>query len=113
MIILFIVTYLIIPQIIVGIFDVVNGIDFSSGLIQGWTSQFPVDSVNQILITLNMTILTPLIIAKWLISVLLSQVIIQYLLPLRSIVLCLWYKQLKKIDDKASKKKSKISELQE
>ncbi|MBQ6516728.1 hypothetical protein IJI31_06065 [bacterium] len=113
LIILFIVTYLIIPQIIVGIFDVVNGIDFSSGLIQGWTSQFPVDSVNQILITLNMTILTPLIIAKWLISVLLSQVIIQYLLPLRSIVLCLWYKQLKKIDDKASKKKSKISELQE
>ena len=113
LIILFIVTYLIIPQLVVGIFDAVNGINFSSRLIEGWASQIPLDSFNLVLIKMNMAILTPVIIAKWLISILLSQVIIQYLLPLRSIVMCLWYKHLKKTDDKAGKKKSKISELQE
>lgn len=113
LIILFVVTYMIIPQIILWIFDLIKGVEVLSGLVQVWTKQFPLDTFNQVLINFDIAIITPLIIAKWIIALFITQIIIQYLLPLRSIVLCLWYMHLKKIDDKANKKKSKISELQE
>ena len=113
LIILFVTTYLVLPQIILWIFSFIKGIEVLSGLLQVWTKQFPIDTLNQVLISLDIAIITPLIIAKWIISLFVTQIIIQYLLPLRSIVLCLWYMHLKKIDDKANKKKSKISELQE
>ena len=111
--VLFLVTYIMLPQIFTYLLDLIKGVGFLALLIQGWVAQMPFDTVNSFLLSLNLAAITPLVVAQGLVSFIIAQIIVQYTLPLRSICLCLWYRELKKSEDKLSKKKSKISELQE
>lgn len=77
------------------------------------TTILPIENWNSIIETLSIAYtFSPLLIAKTIVSGVISSFVIGYTLPLRSICWTLWYKQLsiKEIKEKSKKKKAKSKE---
>jgi len=106
MILLWLFTYVFLPQIIKALFDLANLITFFAIPLDGWARQFPINEFNKLLLTATPTAyqLTSLWIAKVTVEGFLGYIIICMTLPLRSICWTLWYKSLNKGEAKLDKK---------
>ena len=96
-------TYLFIPQIIIKLFDIGNINNFFANLIMPIVSQLP---------DLNLQIyglpeISKENIALFTIQTFVAQILIQYTLPLRSILWSMWYRELAKADFKPKETTSK------
>jgi len=106
-------TYLLLPQLIMALINLTNTVGFLSNYLQVLTAQFPLDVINSNIEKIGFATITPYSVASTLISLIITQVIIQYTLPLRTICWCLWYKKLNKNKGKIEKKKQKKTETAE
>ena len=96
-------TYLFIPQIVIKLFDIGNINNFFANLIMPIVSQLP---------DLNLQIyglpeISKENIALFTIQTFVAQILIQYTLPLRSILWSMWYRELAKADFKPKEATSK------
>ena len=96
-------TYLFIPQIVIKLFDIGNINNFFANLIMPIVSQLP---------DLNLQIyglpeISKENIALFTIQTFVAQILIQYTLPLRSILWSMWYRELAKADFKPKETTSK------
>ena len=104
-------TYYFVPQAVNTLLDWSGGTKILSNFVIPFIGQLPVESIN---ITLKQFYIEPVQfenIALFTVSMLVSQIVIQYTLPLRSILCGLWYKELNgslpKIEKKKRSSKSK------
>ena len=96
-------TYLFIPQIVIKLFDIGNINNFFANLIMPIVSQLPD-------LNLQMYCLPEILkenIALFTIQTFVAQILIQYTLPLRSILWSMWYRELAKADFKPKETTSK------
>jgi len=100
-------TYVILPQIILTFVDTVKGVGYLKDLIVKYISVPSLDSVNMVLSAMGAAQITPSQVALFIVQALILIIVIQFLLPLRVICMCLWYKNfyndagsMKKIDDR-------------
>lgn len=105
MILVWLLTYIIFPELIKFAFDFVNFIGFMAIPVDIWANQLPIKDINALLSTTPLTYqLTSLMIAKFVVSGFLGYIVICMTLPLRSICWTLWYKNLNKGETKLDKK---------
>lgn len=111
MVVLFAVTYYFLELGVSVIFDALKISQLFYGLLEGWASSIPLDSVNAILAMGGSVQITPLDISKSIVQQVIFLLVVGFTLPLRSIVWTLWYKSLSdkdgvpsKISHKSSKK---------
>lgn len=107
-------TYLFIPQIIIKLFDISGISSFLSKLIVPLLSQ--IQDIN--LTQFGLGIISKTEISIIIIQSLIAQILIQYTLPMRSILWSLWYKELSKNsviskENKSQKKKRPSEKLME
>lgn len=98
-------TYIFIPQLFIKIFEITNINDFIAKGILPIISQIPIPDLSQY----NLKSPTEYDIAIFTIKTFTAQILIQYTLPLRSILWSLWYKELggmKNIEFNYTEKKS-------
>lgn len=98
-------TYIFIPQLFIKIFEITNINDFIAKGILPIISQIPIPDLSQY----NLKSPTEYDIAIFTIKTFTAQILIQYTLPLRSILWSLWYKELggrKNIEINYTEKKS-------
>lgn len=76
------------------IFDAIKLTPVLLSSLEGFSSMFPVDGVNEFLSLAGQPIITPLDISKSIINGGISMVVIMFTLPLRSAIWTLWYKKL-------------------
>ncbi len=110
MVVLFALTYYFLEIGVSVIFDALKISDFFYGILEGWASTIPVDSINSILAMGGSTQITPLDISKSVVQQIIFFLVVGFTLPLRSIVWTLWYKVLGEKDGvpvKVSHKKTK------
>ncbi len=110
MVVLFAVTYYFLELGVSVIFDALKISDFFYGILEGWASSIPVDSINSILAMSGGSQITPLDISKSIVQQIVFFLVVGFTLPLRSIVWTLWYKVLSEKDGlpaKVSHKNSK------
>ena len=106
-----ILTYIIIPQILFSFFKLIKVTTFLNELFAKFITVPMLDPLNMVLSAMGISQITPIQISTFFVSAMLIIIIIQFLLPLRVICLCLWYKNfynnagsMKKIDDKILKR---------
>lgn len=105
MILLYVLTYQILPGIFQFVFDTAYLTSFLSIPLDLWAQQLPISSVNEILLRFSIqNQITSLFIAKSVISCFVSYCVICFTLPLRSICWTLWYRSLNKGEVKLDKK---------
>lgn len=104
------------------IFDYLNLTDWICSILDEYTSLFPLDLLNDVLVYLNLSEITPTMISKFLLYSGLSFVVTGITLPIRSITWTLWYMNLaeqkpaiqsensKSGSKKISRKKSSLKE---
>lgn len=98
-------TYWIIPEAVRFLFDFANIIGFFAIPVDGLAAQLPIEGINQLIIKTPMAYqITSLMVAKFVVTSLLSYIVSSLLLPLRSICCALWYKNLNKAEVKLDKK---------
>ena len=105
-------TYIFIPQVFIKILEISGLNNFlSTGLIP-LINELPIDSLNNILNTYGAKPIQESEIALFTIETFIAQILIQYTLPLRSILWSLWYKELDDTPraEKKGKKKRRPSE---
>lgn len=76
------------------IFDAIKLTTLLLSSLEGFSSMFPVDGVNEFLSLVGQPLITPLDISKSIIDGGISMIVIMFTLPLRSVVWTLWYKKL-------------------
>ena len=104
-ILLFTLTYWLLPNLIEFLFDLIKVIEFLTIPVDIWVQQLPIDEINKLLLqTPTAYQITSLFIAKTIISGTLSYIVMGLTLPLRSICCALWYKVLNKGEVKLDKK---------
>lgn len=98
-------TYWLLPQLISTFIDLINLTSLLIIPFDTWAQQLPITEINQSikLYTFGYE-LNSLFIAKFLLNVFLSSIIIGITLPLRTICCALWYKNLNKAEMKLDKK---------
>lgn len=105
MTLLWLFTYIFLPEAVKALFDLGNLITFFAIPIDDWARQFPIEELNKILLkTPTAYQLTSLWIAKATVEGFLGYIIICLTLPLRSICWSLWYKNLNKGEAKLDKR---------
>lgn len=98
-------SYWLLPELIRFLFEFANIVTLFAIPVDPLARQMPIDSINQILLKTPMAYqITSLMIAKFVVTSLLSYVISSLLLPLRVICWGLWYKNLNKAEVKLDKK---------
>lgn len=102
-------TYVLIPHLFIKILTILNLNSVFINLLQPATTNLPIDNYNQILTMYGLKPLTNSVVANFLFETILFQIIIQYTLPLRSILWALWYKELDKSPKTTSVKNIKNS----
>ncbi len=106
-------TYILIPQLVNFCCEYINITKFLSGIILPFIQELPINEWNVLLSYLYLPPLKPADIALFTITTFIAQILIQYTLPLRSILWGLWYKELNggklrvNKDDKPRKKSAK------
>jgi hypothetical protein len=107
-------TYIIVPQIINSICEILKISTAISATIQPIIAELPIQELNSNLSKIYIQALTVENIASFTVSMIISQILIQYTLPIRSILWGLWYKELNgsisnsaEIKSKKGKSKSK------
>lgn len=88
------VTYYFIELGVSVIFDAIKLTPILLSSLEGFSSMFPVDGVNEILSLMGQPLITPLEISNSIINAGISMAVIMFTLPLRSVVWTLWYKKL-------------------
>lgn len=105
MILLWLFTYILFPELVKALFDLGNLITFFAIPLDGWARQFPIEEFNKYLLTTPAAFqLTSLWIAKATVEGFLGYSVICLTLPLRSICWALWYKSLNKAESKLDKR---------
>ena len=89
-------TYFLIPQIGTLIFDKLMISNFFAGLCVPFVSELPVNDLNTLLAAANISEIKAEMIAQFFITTSLTQILIQYTLPIRSLLWGMWYKKLNK-----------------
>lgn len=104
-------TYFIIPQIMYSFFKVIRLVEVLSKFLSQYLQIFSYSGINVILSTMGIKPITPLWTAEAIVSIVIWGMVIQMLLPLRSVCMCLWYKTqyndddiVKKVDERFMKR---------
>lgn len=98
-------TYYILPEAARFFFEFVNIVSVLAMPFDVWTSQLPIEGMNQLILQAHLTYqITSLMIAKVLVTSLLSYIVSSLTLPLRCICWALWYKNLNKAEAKIDKR---------
>lgn len=98
-------TYCLLPQLVGYLFDLANLVTFFTIPFDVWAQQLPLAQVNQMLKPFPfVSEITSLFIAKFVLNMFLSSIVIGLTLPLRTITCALWYKALNKPEMKIDKK---------
>lgn len=87
-------TYVFIPQVFNKVFEIVGINNFLSDLILPMVNQLPLSETNSLLQTYGLKGIAGKDIAIFTIQTFAAQILIQYTLPLRSILWSLWYREL-------------------
>ena len=87
-------TYVLIPEIANSIFEYINLTKILSSIIVPIINGLNINDLNNILSYFYMPTISAEAVATFTITTFISQIVIQYTLPLRSILWALWYKQL-------------------
>lgn len=100
-------TYIIFPQIILVFLDTVKFVDTIKNFFMKFITVPSLDGINMVLSAAGQTQIMPEQVALFITKAIIILVVIQFLLPLRVICMCLWYKNfyndagaMKKIDDR-------------
>ena len=106
------VTYSLIPHIINFVFEITKISEFVSKLILPIVNNLPVDEINLMRAKVSLEALQSIDLAKFFVMTLIFQIVIQYALPIRSILWSLWYKELNSgvfgiVEAKSKRKSSK------
>ena len=106
-------TYILIPEIFNTFFEVTKLSEIFAKIIIPFVQVLPVEELNLTLSKLNIPALEISAIATFAVTTTVSQIVIQYTLPLRSILFGMWYKELNSgkfgfsSEEKTKKKSSK------
>ena len=84
------ITYFLIPNLFIKVFDILGASKFTSNVIMPFVTLFPEIHLEQY----GLTAITHKDIALFTVEAVLAQILIQYTLPMRSILWSLWYKEL-------------------
>lgn len=111
-------TYVFVPQIILSICDLLKITDYLSNFLTMYLETLPVLEINKYLAGVYLPPITIKGLATLVTSSLISQIFIQYTLPLRSILWGMWYRELngslpvleKKVSEKKKYSRKKPSE---
>lgn len=87
-------TYVLIPHIVDFLFNYIHLSNVLSLAVVPFVELFPINEMNMNLASLNIPAIKASDIALSIVSMLIAQVVVQYTLPLRSILWALWYKQI-------------------
>ena len=87
-------TYVFVPQIINSIFEITKITNYLSSWAANFITALPVNELNTILTTYKLEPLNIETISKFTVTTFISQIFIQYTLPMRSILWGMWYKEL-------------------
>jgi len=100
-------TYVILPQIVLVFLETIKAIDYLKDFILQFISVPSLDWINWVLSAMGVKQIMPSQVAYFISRVLIITLVVQFLLPLRVICMCLWYKNyyndagaMKKIDDR-------------
>lgn len=106
-------TWVFIPQIVNNTFDITGINKFFASLILPFSEILPLKEINNYLLQFHMQIINAESIAMFIISTTVAQIMIQYTLPMRSLLFGMWYKELNKDSiikvEKPKRKSSKRS----
>lgn len=104
-------TYIVIPKILFSFLSIVKFTDVINKFVENFITVPMLDPLNMVLSAMGISQIMPIQVASFLVTVVIIVVIIQFLLPLRVICMCLWYKNfynssgaMKNIDDKILKR---------
>ena len=106
-------TYILIPQIFSVFFEVSKLTEVFSKFTLPFIEALPLDGINNFLLSIGMGNLDLKVLATFAVTSTIAQIVIQYTLPLRSILWGMWYKELNGVnlavvkDSKSSKKSTK------
>lgn len=101
-------TYCIIPQIMYSFFKIIRVVEFISKFVAQFISPLSLTNINVIIATMGIKPITPLWVATVFVSIAIWVIVIQLLLPLRSICMCIWYKTYCNDDDVVRKADEKF-----
>ena len=87
-------TYVFIPQSICTLFEWSGGTKFIAGLIMPFVNQLPLEDLNITLAYYHLPLIESSKIALTIVSAFIAQILIQYTLPMRSLLWGMWYKEL-------------------
>ena len=100
-------SYIVLPQIIYTFLDTIKAVSALKDLIVPYISVPSLDWINMVLSAMGIQQIMPEQVALFIVQVLLWLIVVQFLLPLRTICICLWYKNfhndagaMKQIDDR-------------
>lgn len=98
-------TWVFIPEIANRLFDIAGINKFFATLILPFTEIIPLEEINSLLKQFQLPSVSGLDIALFVVTTTVSQIIIQYTLPMRTILFGMWYKELDKNSEPKEKKK--------
>lgn len=100
-------TYILIPQIINSISEIIKLSGFLSGVVSNFIAELPINEINSTLTTYHLEPLKIEELSKFAVTTFIAQIFIQYTLPMRSILWGMWYRELNgSIPQTGEKKKS-------
>lgn len=102
-------TYMFIPQSICTLFEWSGGTKYIAGLIMPFVNQLPIEELNITLAYYHLPLIEASNTALTLVSIIIAQILIQYTLPMRSLLWGLWYKELNGSIPAVERKKRKSS----
>ena len=100
-------TYIFVPQIVNKLFEVIKFTEFASNLISPVVQELPIAELNSLLAKAYLPELQIKDIAVFVVITTITQIFIQYTLPLRSILWGMWYEELNGNIPKTAEPKSK------
>ncbi len=109
LVLLFGLTFVLLPNVIVWAFDEINVIYYLAGAVEKFVNLLPIDAVNQTIQVYSPKFnIEPLELARLIVSTGISSAVIGFTLPLRSCACTLWYKYL---DDEKIEENRKATKL--
>ena len=103
-------TYFLIPQVVNTIFNILGVTRFLANLVIPFVSQFPINEINDVLTKFYLKPLEVNSISTSVISSTVMTILIQYTLPMRTLLWGMWYRELNGgLTDLSIKKKSSRS----
>lgn len=104
-----IVTYITLPQLFLNLLEKISFIKILGNWISPLLYMLPIQEINHSLSKLNICVINIIELSDMIIRITITQIIIQYTLPMRSILWCIWYDELNKNSTVTNKKIQKTS----